>query len=385
MKKKSVYVLGFLIAASCCAFGQTDSFETDDAYNRKTIANSVYYSGDRNKDGLLTPADAAAWAEYASLDADGDGVLKFYEFLEGVELPDVEWDGEVRRNIVYKRVGDETLLLDVYPPLVDKYETAPVFFYTHGGGWSGGRKEIDGGVRPLFEALSLEGFVCVGVSYRVVKMWKPSDPVLMRDCVVDCRDGLRFLKKHEAELGIDMDKVVVFGSSAGGHIAQLLTWSKPDDFAGDPALAEYKVSPVAGVSWFGPSDFRDPMLFIGDGVRAKFSMDHWARRITKPQGEFLYKGADAQTRRMIEEVSPVCYLNRESAPLLHVHGDKDPVISFRQARHLVRAAKAAHAPVEVQVVKGAGHGWWDKNIKPDRKTVEANSVKYVLEHTVREK
>jgi len=379
MKKRISYIFGVLIAVSIFTPVQAEPFETDEAYNRKTLANAAYYSSDQNKDGQLTPADAEAWAKYGSFDADGDEVLKFAEFLAQVDLPDPEWAGEVQRNVVYKRMGNEVLLLDIYPPRVEKYKKAPVLYYTHGGGWSGGKKEIDGGVRPIFEALSMKGFVCVGVSYRLVKMWSPSDPTVMRDCAVDCRDGLRFLKKHEAELGIDMDKVVVFGSSAGGHLAQLLTWSGPDDFAGDPALAEYKVSPMAGVSWFGPSDFRDPMLFIGTGVKAKFPMDHWANRITKPQGEFEYKGADEKTRQMIEEVSPVCYLNKNSAPLLHVHGDEDAIISFRHAKHLKSKAESARAPVEIQVVKGAGHGWWNPSIKPDRETVEADSVKFILD------
>jgi acetyl esterase/lipase len=353
-------------------------FETDDAYNRRSMANTAYVGVDKTHDYKLTGADGDAWEKYGVLDADKDAVVSFDEFVAGADLPYPRWDGEVQRNIVCKRVGNEAVLLDIYAPQVRKHKKSPVFYYTHGGGWSGGSKEISEEVRPLFEALSKEGFVCVGVMYRLVKMWNPQDPVLMGDCVVDCRDGLRFLKKYEAELELDMSRVVVFGSSAGGHIAQLLTFSGADDFAGDPTLASYGVDVLAGVSWFGPSDFRDTQLFVSDGLEDKFASDHWARLITKSDGAVVYKDADEKTRSMIEAVSPVCWLKKDSAPLLHVHGDQDVVISSRHAQHLEKCAKAAGAPVVVQMVKGAGHGWWNSGIQPDRKTVEQKSIDFIL-------
>lgn len=370
--------VGFIFIVSILFSVQAKAFETDDAYNRQIMANKVFYQADKIKDNKLTEADGGSWDKYKHLDANTDAVVSRDEFFEGVELPYPRWDGEVQRNIVCKRVGDAAVLLDIYAPLVKKYDKAPVFYYTHGGGWSGGTKEITDGVRPLFEALSKEGFVCVSVMYRLVKMHDPKDPVLMRDCAVDCRDGLRFLEKHETELGLDMDRVVVFGSSAGGHLAQLLTWSDPDDFAGDPILMPYKVELAAGVSWFGPCDFRDPKWSVSDGVKDKFAPDFWAARITKVEGKSIFDHPDEKTRAMLAEVSPVVYLSKNSAPLLHMHGDQDAVISRKQAYHLKEQAAAVGAPVEIQMVKGAGHGWWNKNIEPSRKEAEQMTVDYIL-------
>ena len=356
------------------------ALETDDAKNRKVMANEVFYKADTKRDYKLMPEDGEAWETYRHLDSNSDGVVTFEEFTAGADLPYPAWDGEVLRNIVYKRVNDETLLLDVYAPKVKKYERAPVFYYTHGGGWSGGRKELKGAQKAIFEALSREGFVCVGVMYRLVRMWNPDDPVIMRDCVVDCRDGLRFLKQHEAELGLDMDRVVVFGGSAGGHIAQLLTLSAADDFKGDTSLSDYKVSPVAGISWYGPSDFRDTRLFETEDLDDKFTPDHWGNRITKTAA-IDYAGANEKTKQMIDEVSPVVYLKKNSASLLHIHGDQDVVISPNHAHHLQQHAMECGAPVQVQMVQGAGHGWWAPNIEPDRRAVEQMTVDFALTHT----
>ena len=109
-----------------------------------------------------------------------------------------------------------------------------------------------------------------------------------------------------------MNNVVVFGQSAGGHIAQLLTWSGADTFKGDSALKSYSVKPVAGISWFGPSDFRKSDLFIpSEGIKQNYSPDHWANRITK--SSHIYEDTDKETIELLKEVSPVAYLNAASA------------------------------------------------------------------------
>jgi acetyl esterase/lipase len=368
--------------AGLASFAQ--ALETDDAYNRRIMANEVFYKADASGDYKLSQSDNMAWETYRHLDADADGSVSFDEFVEGADLPYPEWQGGIKRNVVYKRAGNEVLLMDIYAPRRPGKGKAPVFYYTHGGGWSGGSKELSAEVRPLFEALSGQGFVCVSVMYRLVKMWNPDDPVLMHDCVVDCRDGLRFLKKHEKELGLDMDRVVVFGSSAGGHIAQLLTWSGADDFAGAPALASFRAAPVAGISWFGPSDFRDNRLFDYPGSDKKFAPDHWAKRITKSNDGFCYDTADAKTRRMTEELSPVWWLNAKSAPLLHIHGDRDVVIPPQHAQHLKQKAAACGADITVQMVKGAGHGWWNEDIEPDRDALHRMTLDFVEHHAGRQ-
>jgi len=372
-------VFRLILAFSLLLSVSVGALETDDGFNRKVMANEVFYKADQTRDYKLTEEDGAAWTAHQALDADSDGVVSFQEFTDGADLPYPEWAGAVQRNVVYKRVTGEPLLLDIYPPLVKKENPAPVFYYVHGGGWSGGRKEITGAERPLFEALSREGFVCVSVMYRLVKMWSKDDPVLMRDCVVDCRDGLRFLKKHEKELGLDMDRVVVFGSSAGGHLTQLLSWSGADDFSGDPELSSYQVVPAAGLSWFGPSDFRDTQLFVTENLEDKFAPDHWGNRITKTD-KLDYAGATEKVKRMVDEVSPVVYLKKASAPLLHIHGDQDVVISPNHAHHLVeQAERLGVSSVRVEFVKGAGHGWWAEGIEPDRKTVEQMSIDFVVD------
>lgn len=293
-------------------------------------------------------------------------------------MPYPKWNGKLTRNIVCKWSGDEVVLLDVYEPRKKLPGKAPVLYYTHGGGWVGGSKEISGHNHEVASELSDQGFAVVGVHYRLVKKWNKEDPVFMRDCAVDCRDDLRFLKKHEDELNLDMDRVVVFGSSAGGHLTQLLTFSGADDFAGDPTLASYKVNVAGGVSWFGPSDFRDNKLFQWRGPGRKFEGDHWARNINKSK-RFDYKNENAVVRKHTEELSPVMWLKKDSAPLLHIHGDQDVVIAPPHATHLRKHAQAVGADVTVQMVRGAPHGWWTPGIEPTKDEIVRMSVDFAVD------
>lgn len=371
----------YVLASAALVLGVASAFsalETDDAYNRRLMANGAFVKADKSKDYKISEADGKGWETYGHLDADQDGYVSIDEFVAGAELPYPKWDGKVTRNIVYKRAGDEVVLLDVYEPRKKLPGKAPVLYYTHGGGWVGGSKEISGHIQEVASKLSDQGFAVVGVRYRLVKLWSKDDPVLMRDCAVDCRDGLRFLKKHEDELSLDMDRVVVFGSSAGGHLTQLLTFSGADDFAGDPALAQYKVRVAGGVSWFGPSDFRDNNLFEWTGPGRKFEGDHWARNINKSKS-FDYKKESAEVRKWTEELSPVVWLKKDSAPLLHIHGDQDVVIAPPHAAHLKKHAEAVGADVTVQMVKGAPHGWWTPGIEPTKDEIVQMSVDFAVD------
>ena len=82
MKTCTYAGVGVLAAAGVSA----QAFETDDAYNRRIMANEVFYKADQTRDYKLTEADGDAWVQYAELDANGDGTVSFEEFTAGVAL-----------------------------------------------------------------------------------------------------------------------------------------------------------------------------------------------------------------------------------------------------------------------------------------------------------
>jgi dipeptidyl aminopeptidase/acylaminoacyl peptidase len=88
----------------------------------------------------------------------------------------------------------------------------------------------------------------------------------------------------------------------------------------------------------------------------------------------------ADKLRLYREVSPVNYLRKESPPLLMIQGDKDTTIPVHHAYYMQEKAKACAAPVELLIVKNAGHNWRevDAPIEPPRDEIVQRSVDFLV-------
>ena len=284
----------------------------------------------------------------------------------------LETRGERRLEITYKQVGKKELKLDLYYPTAKRTEKCPVILFTHGGGWAAGNryKAASGSFGVVFQRLIEEGFAVAPVSYRLAK--KDSN-VAMRDCVIDCKDAIRYLAMNSDSLDIDPQRVCVMGDSAGGHIAQMLLLAKPEQLPGDEKLASTSYTMIAGVSWYGPCDFENTDLFNHDD-RPDFR-DRFADRIL---------GSDSGPKNKLtryQEVSPVNYLMKDSPPLLMIQGDKDTTIPVKHAYYMKTKADAVGAPVEIMIIKNSGHNWRrvDADIDPSRETIIERTVQFFVD------
>lgn len=378
LKHYSALAISFLFGLSSFAALQFDT-TYDESY-----VTGLFNKADSNKDNQLTPADNQ-WNTYSHFDTDGDNVLVLNDFLANTAALLPQLNAQITRNIIYKNASGENLLMDIYLPNASNYTNPPVLLYTHGGGWAAGDKEVSSHIATVFENLLSNGVACASISYRHVKMWRNTDSIIMRDCVIDARDALRFMKKEEAALGINSDIITVIGESAGAHLAMMSLWSSPTDFTGDTGLAPYQVQPVGGVSWFGPTDFRQKTLFEPDAPLTPYPglPSIWANRITKYNGE-IYDDMDLglldqATLDAMAEMSPVTYLTSSSKPLLHFHGTSDNVIPVKHAPHLETSATAVGAPVTIQTVTGATHGWNMGNSVPSPDQVLQQTTDYLMQ------
>ncbi|MFC7338703.1 prolyl oligopeptidase family serine peptidase [Haloferula chungangensis] len=276
----------------------------------------------------------------------------------------VEWQGQSLLDVPYKRAGGREIRMDIYQPKEDHSKAAPVLYYVHGGGWAAGSKDKGGLplMRPVFEMVAKQGFVCVSINYRLSK----NNGVLMRDCVTDAFDGLRFLTKNAERYQIDAQRIVVWGDSAGGQIAQMLALADPAKFPGDPALAGFDVRPLAGISWYGPTDFTDLELFKTDDTDKK--ADRFGNRIVGHARSVTSK------REAYEEMSPYFWLRKNSPPLLLLQGDKDTTIPFAHAPHLKKKADEIGADLSLVVVKNAGHNWRKAGGSPEPGVKEIQKI-----------
>ncbi len=232
------------------------------------------------------------------------------------------------------------LTMDLYQPK-SMTGPAPVVLYVHGGGWTGGDKSD--GVGLLFKGeLVRRGYVMAAINYRLAPKYAFPAQILDVKCAV------RHLRANAAKYNLDPKRIGAIGGSAGGHLVALLGTS--DQSAGwDTGEYSDQSSRVqAVVDMFGPSDLK--VMLAGSSRR---------------YGLIIFN-ASGPDDPLLQTYSPITYITPDDPPFLILHGDRDEMVPLEQSQILYDKLKAAGVPVEMTVVKNAGHGFRpvDGDIQP---------------------
>ena len=247
---------------------------------------------------------------------------------------------EVRGDISFL-TPDRLEKLDLYLPKNRKAgEKSPAVLLIHGGGWKEGDKrqarEIEFGM-----TLAQNGFVAASINYAL--RFAGRFPQNLQDC----KNGIRYLRAHADELGIDPNRISVMGGSAGGHLALLVGYT-----ADQPNLAPSQ--PYPGVS--------DKVSSVVDF----YGISNFAtRKETDPNGKPLkIEPLDSTTQSIFgstpqdwKKASPVTYVKRDVPPTLILHGKKDTTVDSDQSQELADTLKKAGATYEIIWLPNAPHSF----------------------------
>jgi acetyl esterase/lipase len=251
------------------------------------------------------------------------------------------WGYHVEPNLVYRTANNFEDKLDVYTPPPGGPPT-PVAIIIHGGGWIEGNKESR--VMEIMPYLQM-GFAAVNVEYRL----GPVSPAPA--AVEDCRCALHWVFANAKKYNFDVNRVIVSGGSAGGHLALTTGMLTPaagfdrgcrtDDkemfktaggTGGDPHVA-------AIVNWFGITDVLDEI----HGPNTKGYAVAWV-------------GDQPNADEIAKRVSPINMVSKNTPPIITIHGDHDELVPYSQAVRLKEALDKAGVPNQLYTVAGGGHG-----------------------------
>lgn len=128
------------------------------------------------------------------------------------------------KSLAYKTVTRDgkpvELKIDTFlPPGHQASDKRPAIVFFHGGGWYGGHNNQ---FFTQCRYLALRGMVAFAAEYRCINDFKTTP----KECVIDGKSAVRWLRQHATELGIDPDKLAAGGDSAGGHIAAATAFAK---------------------------------------------------------------------------------------------------------------------------------------------------------------
>jgi acetyl esterase/lipase len=232
-------------------------------------------------------------------------------------------------NITYLTANNFEAKLDVYERR-DAQESQPTLIYIHGGGWTGGTKE--GGFNKVLPYLEM-GWNVVNVEYRLARI------SLAPAAVEDCLCALRWVATNAKQHHLDVNRLVLTGDSAGGHLA-LTTGMIPESAGLDRECPGAPLPKVAAiVDWYGITDVNDLL----DGPNRKSYAVAWLSSMPERQ-------------QIAKRVSPLEYVRAGLPPILMIHGDADPTVPYQHSIRLKAALDKAGVPNQLHTVPGGHHG-----------------------------
>ena len=294
------------------------------------------------------------------------------------------------RTLTYASRGGVDLLLDLYLPANPIRRPIPVIVFLHGGGWSGGTRTTGPDFRRYF---AQDGFAIASLEYRL------TPAITFPANVEDVRTAVRWLKANAATHGLAADRICLWGTSAGGHLAAVAGLAPPGTFEGADNLDQ--TSAVRCVlDGYGPTRFdrmdaqteqeratlQPAVVTInvgggpggargaggaaagpaaaGPGAPAGPAAGGGRRSVphddpASPESR-LVGGAVQTVPDRVREASPLTYVSKNAPPFLIMHGLADSSVPHGQSVLLYEALKAAGSDVTLRLVDGLPHTFFNR-------------------------
>jgi acetyl esterase/lipase len=245
-------------------------------------------------------------------------------------------DVSVSRALHFATIpGYRPLELDLYRPPADR--PLPAVIYLHGGGWRQGTREAASpGFRDwnpgLLTQLAAAGFAVVSADYRL------SGEARFPAQLEDVYRALDWAAAAGEANGVDPSRVLLWGDSAGGHLAALAASTRQN-----PQLRGI-------VAWYPITD----LLSIQADADAVGGEPH---DTPDARETALLGGLIQDDLGVAGQASPVAHAGAAQAPFFLAHGSTDLLSPYQQSVRLRDALLAAGKEVTLYTVEGAGHMW----------------------------
>jgi acetyl esterase/lipase len=250
----------------------------------------------------------------------------------------------VEKDIVFGKGGNKDLTLDVYRPPVGVTSKRTAIVHLFGGGFFVGNKNA-GYIINDAKALGARGYTNISANYRLQTegLWPAQ--------IQDTKAAIRWTRANADRLGVDANRIVVAGYSAGGMLSLM----------------------AAGTS--GRKEFE------GEGGNAGVSSDVNASIGVYPLASAqIATGLFAQgqaTPENIAAASPTSYITKTFAPTIFIHGTNDGTVPVQSSIDFWTKLHALGVPAALTLIQGADHAF--DNGALDAVEVMAQSIDLFLD------
>lgn len=251
----------------------------------------------------------------------------------------------VYQDVPFLTVDGRVLRMTITRPTTLPAKPLPVIVYIHGGAWRSGTHSPGQNY-----AFADKGYLTASIEYRL------SQEAQFPAQIHDCKAAIRWLRKYAAQLHLDPERIGVWGTSAGGHLAAMLGTSAGVEALEGPGNLGFSSAVTCVATLSGPSD-------LAAMVGQPSSIDRTKPDCPEAQ---LIGGMIAENPEKARAASPVAYVDGNEPPFLIMNGTKDMTVPFNQGPILNEALEKAGAEVTFVPVEGGGHGLEGETATPTR-------------------
>jgi len=267
------------------------------------------------------------------------------------------------------------LLCDVWQPAEKVNRSGIGFIYVHGSAFY--FLDKDYGTRPFFSQLAAKGHVIMDVAYRLA----PETDIT--GMIHDVKRPIVWLKENAASYGIDPEKIVASGGSAGACLALMSAYTS-GDAKFTPAELVGKDDRVCGVvSLYGPTDLEALYFHTNQHLttrpvpgkekkRVPTKMPRWLMKSLKKDYQRLgfdktfenvgalaplLGGHPDECHERYAQLSPVTHVHSKCPPTLLVHGEHDIMAPVTTTRLLFTLLVQQRIPTVMHILPQTDHGF----------------------------
>lgn len=258
-------------------------------------------------------------------------------------------EGYTFKNLAYG--SHERQIMDLYLPEENDGEVGLVLFI-HGGGWIEGNK--DGYKDALKVACKDLGYAAAAINYRYI-----SEKIDLHDVADDIDLALKKIKEKGSEKGININKVLLTGSSAGAHLAMFYAYSRK---------STAPITPAAVVSNCGPTDLSDENFFYNKDLNVNNGLgdeEFVSLLFSYACGQSFKYEDRAAAKQALLKVSPIYYVNEDTVPTVINHGKKDNIVPFSNATAIVEKFEEYGVKYDFNIYPNSDHSLADDEANID--------------------
>lgn len=297
-----------------------------------------YLRGDRAKAAMETALTASLGNDYEQqIEASLSAHFPLEVDREKIINPTHNLDSrvEVLKNLEFGSHGQR---LDIYRPR-RPLQNSPVLLQIHGGAWTEKMGSKNEQAIPLMSHMAMRDWICVSIDYRL------SPKATFPEHIIDCKEGLAWVKSHISAYGGNPDFIIVTGGSAGGHLSALLALT-PNDPAFQPGFEEVDTRVQGAVPFYGVYDLTDEYQLQQNTAQRKLF-----------EASVLKLSLDGNLAQY-QAVSPLFRINADAPPFLIIHGDKDSLVPVAVARLFAgKLREISKQPVAYAEIEDAQHAF----------------------------